>query len=210
MTERHKLMRYIWCRNNINTDFSHHLFVDETTVKVMEIPLYHIRKRSSEPEGVASTAKIRYKLNVWGGISCRGPSDFVVFTENMDAEMYDQIIKKCIFPFSARKYHYNCYLHQDNDAKHTSKLCSRTIKQLKIKWIKSPPLSPDLNPIELVWSDMKRFIRKRFCSSVAELKQAVKDFRHEIMTPEYCAKYIFRMKKVIEIVIKKKGAWSNC
>jgi hypothetical protein len=23
-------MRYIWCRNNLNTDFSHHLFVDET------------------------------------------------------------------------------------------------------------------------------------------------------------------------------------
>ena len=82
-------------------------------------------------------------------------------------------------------------------------LCMATIKQLKIKWIRSPPLSPDSNPIELVWADMKRFIRKRFCASVAELRKAVQDFRNTVMTPEYCGRYVSRLKKVIKIVIKK-------
>ncbi len=99
---------------------------------------------------------------------------------------------------------------QGNDAKHTSKLCTGTIKELKIKWIKSPPLSPDLNPIELVWADMKRFIRKKFCTSVLELKKAVQEFKEIVMTPEYCQKYNERLKKVITIVIKNKGAWSHC
>ena len=29
------------------------------------------------------------------------------------------------------------------------------------------------------------------------------------MTPEYCQKYINKLKEVIQIVIKKKGEWSN-
>jgi hypothetical protein len=121
--------------------------------------------------------QVKFKLYVWGGISCHGPSDFAVLTSNTDAEMYDRIIKKCIFPFSAQKYRYNCFIHQDNDAKHTSKLCMAAIKQLKIMWIRSPPLSPDLNPIELVWAYMKRFSHKRLCASVAEQRKAVQDFR---------------------------------
>ena len=80
----------------------------------------------------------------------------------MDSIMYDDIIRECMHPFIGKKYKYACKLHQDNDAKHSIKLCSKTIKQLNIKWVKSPPLSPDLNPIESVWGDLKHFIRKNF------------------------------------------------
>ena len=96
-------------------------------------------------------------------------------------------------PFIDKKYKYACKLLQDNDAKHSIKLCSKTIKQLNIKWVKSPPLSPDLNPIESVWGDLKHFIRRKFCNNVQELKKAVAEFKNKVMTPEYCQAYIKRL-----------------
>ena len=74
--------------------------------------------------------------------------------------------------------------------------------------MKSPPRSPDLNPIELVWHDLKQHVRKCRCTSEIEIIQACQEFQNK-MTPEYCQKYINKLKEVIQIVIKKKGEWSN-
>ena len=38
-----------------------------------------------------------------------------------------------------------CRLIQENDAKHTSDICSDAISVNNIEWIKIPPYSPDLN-----------------------------------------------------------------
>jgi hypothetical protein len=38
--------------------------VFKTTVRLLEIPLYHIRKRGSRPTSHSSTAKIRAKINI--------------------------------------------------------------------------------------------------------------------------------------------------
>ncbi len=73
---------------------------------------------------------------------------------------------------------------------------------------KDPPNSPDLNPIEIVWHDLKQFVRKCRCTSEAEIIEACQQFLHKI-TPEYCQNYINKLKQIIQIVIKKKGDWSN-
>ena len=52
--------------------------MDETTVRVLEVPLYHVRKRGSQPTAIQSTSKYRLKINIWGGISCSGATPFAV------------------------------------------------------------------------------------------------------------------------------------
>jgi transposase len=64
--------------------------------------------------------------------------------------------------------------------------------------IRSPPKSPDLNPIEWVWSDMKRYVRKHFCNNETELANAVHAFQKKL-TPSYCAKYINKLKEVCKL-----------
>ena len=44
----------------------------------MEVPFYHSRPKGSRPEAVPSTTKYRVKLNVWGGISYLGATNFAV------------------------------------------------------------------------------------------------------------------------------------
>jgi hypothetical protein len=109
--------------------------VDECTVRVLDIPLYHIRPKGTRPETIPATSKIRIKLNVFAGISCRGATPFVVFTENMDASIYKEIIERVIFPFGEKVYDSLMYLHQDNDPKHSSKLCMGTMEAYRIKWV---------------------------------------------------------------------------
>ena len=49
---------------------------------------------------------------------------------------------------------------QDNDPKHTSKVARKWMEDHSINWWKTPPESPDLNPIENLWHELKEFIRR--------------------------------------------------
>ena len=80
LTDFHKLQRFIWCKKNENTDFSNYLFVDESAVRLIDIPKFHVRLKNSRPETFPVTSKIRLKINVWGGISSKGPTPFIVCT----------------------------------------------------------------------------------------------------------------------------------
>ncbi|KAJ8017945.1 Transposable element Tc3 transposase [Holothuria leucospilota] len=48
---------------------------------------------------------------------------------------------------------------QDNDPKHTSAFARDFFKTANIVWWKTPPESPDLNPIEKIWHELKHFLR---------------------------------------------------
>jgi hypothetical protein len=78
LTEIQKLERLVWCLNNKKKNFLDYLFVDETTVRFLEIPLYQVRRQASYPTAIKSSGKYRLKMNVCGGISSCGPTKFEV------------------------------------------------------------------------------------------------------------------------------------
>ena len=49
---------------------------------------------------------------------------------------------------------------QDNDPKHTSRLASQFFEDNGINWWRTPAESPDCNPIENLWHDMKGYLRR--------------------------------------------------
>ena len=40
-----KAARYQWCKNNQKHNFTDYLFSDKITVRVLEVPLHHLRKK---------------------------------------------------------------------------------------------------------------------------------------------------------------------
>ena len=53
----------------------------------------------------------------------------------MDSEFYREVIYDYLFPFVAEKFNYKAKLHQDNDPKHKSAICTNALENLGIKWV---------------------------------------------------------------------------
>nr|CAI5865469.1 unnamed protein product [Callosobruchus analis] len=95
---------------------------------------------------------------------------------------------------------------QDNDSKHTSKLCTNYLRSEEaartLKFM--PPQSPYANPIELLWVEFDREMRKLGPTSESHLWQCLQQAWQRLRS-DRLQKLVERMPKICGAIIKSKG-----
>ena len=189
----------------MDNGFENVIWTDETTVQLESHRRHSCRKKGEQP-ALKPRAKHPIKLHVWAGISRRGPTPIVIFDSTMNAELYVSILRSGLIPFIRSTYPDSHRFMQDNDPKHTSRTARQFFGDERINWWKTPPESPDANPIENLWHEMKEFIRREVKPTTkAELVTGIKHFWNTVDVPK-CNKYISHLRKVIPRIIELDGA----
>ena len=121
-----------------------------------------------------------------------------------------QILANGLLPFVRQAFPDGYRFQQDNDLKHTSRRACQFMEHNSINWWKTPPESPDLNPIELLWHELKHYLRNvAKPKTKEELIEGIARFWEERVDAGKCRKHIGHLNTVLLLVVARKGRASG-
>lgn len=157
------------------------------------------------PETTTATVKHDKKINIWGCFTFAGVGRIHLVSGNMDADQYKQILSRQMIPSSEALFGGEEWTFQhDNDPKHTATIVKTYLDRKNIHVLSWPAQSPDLNPIENLWSILDQRSKERRPSTTQELFEILK---HEwnALPSDVLQRLVESMPRRCQAVIENKG-----
>jgi transposase len=199
-----KVKRMRFARKHVNKPVSFWrrvLFSDEKKIELFNTKRRkYCRRRNGEPlrdDTIQPTVKHGGgSIMIWACMMGERTGDLYHVKGILEKKQMHKILQHHAIPSGLRLGGRGFLFQQDNDPKHTSKLCKNYIQSkidngtlINLEW---PSQSPDLNPLELIWDEIDRQVQKQKPTSIPALKELVE-----------------RLPRVLKAVIEAEGGYFN-
>jgi transposase len=217
LTKTHTAKRLKWARDHVNKTpefWKKVLWSDESKFnligsdgphKVWKRPKELLRNDTVRPVVKHGGGSVM----VWGCFGLDGVGSLEVINGIMTGVSYRDLLDRNLKE-SARNLGIldDFVFQQDNDPKHTSKIVGSFLRESGTVTMDFPPCSLDLNPIEHLWSIVKKNLQGTTSRSRQELVDKVKRIWTEISIDQ-CRRLVESMPKRCMEVIKNKGGHTS-
>jgi transposase len=157
------------------------------------------------PECTVATVKHDKKIMIWGCFAAVGAGNLHRVEGIMEQVQYREILQEQLLPSADYLFPDGGWIfQQDNDPKHTARLTKRWFMDTGVPILEWPSQSPDLNPIENLWSILDANLKNRTPQNEQELFEVLEEGWKELPI-DLLERLSDSMPRRIEAVIKAKG-----
>ncbi len=173
--------RLTWEKNNLTVaQWSKVLFSDESKFCISfgnQGPgVWRKGGEAHSPSRLKSSVKFPQSVMIWGTMSSAGVGQLCFLKTNVTAPVYQNILEHFMLPSSDQLFKDADFIFQQDLAPaHTAKSTKSWLNDHGVGVLDWPANSPDLNPIENLWSIVKRKMRNKKPKNADELKATVKE-----------------------------------
>ena len=123
----------------------------------------------------------------------------------MDTRLYTDTMQRFMKPSALLFWPSGAWFYlQDNAAYHKSRGSQAWFHNNGVDLVALPPHSPDLNPIENLWADLKRRVEHHNAQTIEELKKIV-TLEWQNTTQSTCANLVDSMTDRMRAVVAAEG-----
>ncbi|KAK3561645.1 hypothetical protein QTP86_012047 [Hemibagrus guttatus] len=149
-------------------------------------------------------------IMLWGCFSAKGPGRLIRVKERMNVAMYREILSKNLLPSArALKMKRGWVFQHDNDPKHTARATKEWLRKKHFKVLEWPSQSPDLNPIENLWRELKIRVAQRQPQNITALEEICME-EWAKLPATVCKNLVATYRKRLTSVIANKGLCVLC
>ena len=204
LTENHRRLRLGWATTHTQwtlDDWKSVLFTDESKVSIGNDGALYVWRRKGEeflPECCDRTVQHAASVMVWGSMYWHGLGSLVKLEGRLDSTAYQQVLEEHMLTDAVALIGDDFVFQQDNAPIHTSRSTRQWLRQHDVTLLDWPPKSPDANPIESLWHELKTAANRREPRTAAELWNALQEAWQQIPAA--------RVRNLAESVLRRLDA----